>query len=103
MVHVVDDDGALPTYGFHRAGKLAAQVRDRLTTLSRCPLERSQPLRLEIAQQFAAFRGKRQGDRVDRTFPLDGHRAHDQVSLPTQFVEDDLSLVRDQRRKAFGA
>ena len=102
VAQVVDDDGALATQGFHRAGQLAAHVRDRLTTLGRRPLERGQPLQLEIAQQFAAFRGKRADDRVDRPFPLDGNRVHHQVSLPTHFVEDNLSLVRDEGRNAFG-
>ena len=59
VAQVVDEDGALTTQGFQRAGQLAAHVRDRLTTLGGCPLERRQPLRLDIAQQFAAFRGKR--------------------------------------------
>jgi hypothetical protein len=33
----------------------------------------------------------------------DGNRVHYQVSLPAQFVEDDLSLGRDESRNAFGA
>ena len=102
VTQVVDDDGALTTQGFHRPGQLAAHFRDRLTALGGRPLERGQPLRLEVAQQFAAFRGKRADDRADRPFPLDGNGLHHQGSLPTHFVEDDPSLVQDEGRNAFG-
>ena len=99
---VVDDDGALTTQGFHRPGQLAAYFRDCVTALGGRPLERGQPLRLVVAQQSVAFRGKRADNRADRQFPLDGKGLHHQGSLPTHFVTDDPPLVQDERRHAFG-
>ena len=96
VAHVVDDDGALATKGVDRSGQLAVHIGDGFMALGRRPRERRQPLRLEAAQQFAAFDGKRADNRADRAFPLDGNRLHHQVSLPTHFVEDDLPLGRDQ-------
>ena len=50
VAHVVDDDGTLTTQRFDRPGQLAVHFGDRLTALGSRPLERGQPLRLEVAQ-----------------------------------------------------
>ena len=102
VTHVVDDDCALSTQGIHRPGQLAAHFRNPFTALGGRPRERGQPLRLDAAQQFASFRGKRADHRADRLVQLDGNGLHHQGSLPTQFIEDDPSLVQDERRNAFG-
>src|SRR5687767_11677881 len=98
---VVDNDGPLTPQCFQRRGQLAAYFRDDLTPLDGPPIECGQPLRLEAAQQFAPFPGKRIDNLADRSRRLGGNGFHYQCSLPVEFLEDDPSLAQDEWRDSF--